>query len=729
MSTKPSTSGDEESQASSDSFSYSAAYSPTTPVSPIKNDDEEDDSETTVKIDEMLQSVHSDRMIQAMRDDASVDPVLLERIERRQAEMRDEVRFKVYLNSPPIRESNDDDQSERSEDADEAVVESVKRIESMAQQIQVTRKNPADLKTPRSLPPAAVSFSPVMSYHESPYSIRPTGYGSSNGEIEYRVVGPDVPHTSSQYYDPSSMTFLAPPQVQFPVPLDMTYEMRCDKKFREINTLSKEDSDVNKGTAMRCRTTELAAKNINLKGSLPSGADEQTGASHLIDGYVRLKATQYPITENVEYDFDLRDANNAKNVAWLNKVTKDDLRGRSEALQATEQELEDAIDNAAHIEVHAKMKMQEKLEKEFVDYRLKDMKHFTPKQFSLRYTRELERRERDVERQCAVTLMKKEKELAAMKYKKGKIRTGLATCRHNELLMESYNNYLQVLVGEVLDIVRMYPGMVIKLSQPTIHLASGRLSQNPIADQSLPHIMQRLIEEYQQVSFTTFILTLLKQLGALTSAQIAANPLLPYEQSIEFTTQMITNGSFKYLSSADMIRTLLVLAKMIHAPTHIINEVCHIINVHEKKVRTNPNFKPTELALSSEIGEYLKTLHLSKAYSKSVPKEVIDLTPSPRTFVHKQPIRIHSAYAAQENPKKKATGIYNGVVGIDAKIEYVLKSGKKVTYLALNTAKDVCGNCYNDALPASWCKPRHYCRRCELCGLYGHSAGFCQQRI
>jgi hypothetical protein len=509
----------------------------------------------------------------------------------------------------------------------------------------------------------------------------------------------------------------------------MTYEMRCDKKFREINTLSREDSDVNKGTAMRCRTTELAAKNINLKGSLPSGADEQTGASHLIDGYVRLKATQYPITENVEYDFDLRDANNIKNVAWLNKVAKDDLRGRSEALQATEQELEDVIDNAAHIEVHAKMKMQENLEKEFVDHRLKDMKHFSPKQFSLRYTRELERRERDVERQCAVTLMKKEKELAAMKYKKGKIRTGLNTCRSNELLMESYNNYLQVLVGEVLDIVRMYPGMVIKLSQPTIHLASGRLSQNPIADQSLPHIMQRLIEEYQQVSFTTFILTLLKQLGALTSAQIAANPLLPYEQSIEFTTQMITNGSFKYLSSADMIRTLLVLAKMIHAPSHIINEICHIINVHEKKVRTNPTFKPTELALSSEIGEYLKTLHLSKAYSKSVPKEVIDLTPSPRTFVHKQPIRIHSAYAAQENPKKKATGIYNGVVGIDAKIEYVLKSGKKVTYLALNTAKDVCGNCYNDALPGSWCKPRHYCRRCDACGLYGHSAGFCQQKI
>jgi hypothetical protein len=134
------------------------------------------------------------------------------------------------------------------------------------------------------------------------------------------------------------------------------------------------------------------------------------------------------------------------------------------------------------------------------------------------------------------------------------------------------------------------------------------------------------------------------------------------------------------------------------------------------------------LALSSEIGEYLKTLLLSKAYSKSVPKEVIDLTAS-RPFVRKQPIRLDRAYAAQENPKRKDTGLYSGVVGIDAKIEYVLKSGKKVTYLALNTAKDVCGNCYNDALPASWCKPRHYCKRCDSCGLYGHSAGFCQQKI
>ena len=49
------------------------------------------------------------------------------------------------------------------------------------------------------------------------------------------------------------------------------------------------------------------------------------------------------------------------------------------------------------------------------------------------------------------------KELAAMKYKKAKIRTGLTTCRSNELIMESYQNYLQVMVGEVLDIVRMYP--------------------------------------------------------------------------------------------------------------------------------------------------------------------------------------------------------------------------------------------------------------------------------
>jgi hypothetical protein len=607
MSTKPSTPADEESQASSDSYSYSAPYSPTTATAFSPNvetvdendaeddDDEEDgedddtDSDTTVKINEILHHVNSQRMIQTLRNDESVDPVLLERIERRQAEIRAEARLKEYFKSPPIRNSSDDLKSERSADEDEEVVESVKRIESLAQQIQETRKNPEDLKTPRK-PPAAMPFSPAMSFNESPYpGVRLTGRGSSNGDVEYRI-GPDVQY--SQYYDPSSMTFLAPPQVPdtFQVPLPMTYEMLCAKKYRDINALSKEDSDVNKGTAMRCRTYELAAKNINFTSSLPAGADEQTGASHLIDGYVRLKATQFPVTENVENDFDLRNTNNAKNVAWLNKIAKDDLRSQSDVLQAKEQELEDVIDNAPHIEFHAKLKMREELEKEFLDHRLKSMKHFTPKYFSQRYTRELERREQDVERKCAMTLNKNEKELAAMKYKKAKIRTGLTTCRSNELLMESYQNYLQVMVGEVLDIVRMYPQMVIKLSQPTIHHVSGRLSQNPIADQSLPHIMQRLIEEYQQVSFTTFILTLLKQLGALTPAQIAANPLLPYEQSIEFTTLMITNGSFKYLSSADMIRTLLVLAKMIHAPSHIINEICHIINVHEKR------FAPIQLS-------------------------------------------------------------------------------------------------------------------------------------
>jgi len=265
MSTKPSTPADEESKASSGSYSYSAAYSPTTAFSPNvetvdENDtddhgsDEEDgedddtDSDTTVKINEILEHVNSQEIIQTLRDDESIAPGLLERIEQRQATIRAEARLNEYFKSPPIRNSSD-----------EEVVETVKKIDSLAQQIQETRKNPENLKTPRkppAVPPAGMSFSPTMSFNESPYpGARLTGRGSSNGDVEYRV-GPEVSY--SQYYDPSSMTFLAPPPVQdtFQVPLTMTYEMLCAKKYRDINAFRCQQRDSNAMSHIRASSKE-----------------------------------------------------------------------------------------------------------------------------------------------------------------------------------------------------------------------------------------------------------------------------------------------------------------------------------------------------------------------------------------------------------------------------------------------------------------------------------------
>ena len=158
---------------------------------------------------------------------------------------------------------------------------------------------------------------------------------------------------------------------------------------------------------------------------------------------------------------------------------------------------------------------------------------------------------------------------------------------------------------------------------------------------------------------------------------------------------------------------------------------------HEKKVKTG--YKPTEVELSSAIGEYLKNVSLSKAYSKTV----IDLTGDrngggERPSGDRQsgdrpkwnPKRPIGAYSAQDGRKVATKRFFQGVVTKDAKEEYELKGGRKVLYIAVKTANEVCTKCQIDREPNSWCKPnRCYCRKCEICGLFGHSTIYCMQKV